>query len=160
VIFPDASSQEAADIASISRLAACYSEAICRGAIEEAVLVYAPDGVLSSSTTEDAVGHDAIASTIREALKAFEFVYNNTLNGVIRVEGERAWARFPVTEIAKRHDGSALHFLGLYDDQLQRRPEGWRFTRRTLHGLTLGRIDSFSRSRTHQFPAPELTLDR
>jgi ketosteroid isomerase-like protein len=106
-----------ADMASIARLAAVYSEAICRGAVEEAVQVYAPDGVLSSATTDDAVGHDAIAATIRKAIESFEFVFNTTLPGVIRVDGDRAFARFPVTEIAKRRDGSALHFLSLYDDE-------------------------------------------
>jgi SnoaL-like domain len=158
MIFPDATAYEAADIASISRLAACYSEAICRGAIEEAVLVYAPDGELVSSTTTPVVGHAAIAAVIREAVKSFEFVYNNTLPGVIRVEGDRAWARFPVTEIAKRPDGSGFHFLGTYDDELDRGPDGWRFTRRSLHGMAMGRIDSFSRSRTHPIPTPDPTL--
>jgi SnoaL-like domain len=91
-------------------------------------------------------------ATIRTAIDSFEFVFNTTLPGVIRVDGDRAFARFPVTELAKRRDGSALHFLGLYDDELRRTPAGWRFSRRTLSGLTLGRIDSFERSRTHPLP--------
>jgi ketosteroid isomerase-like protein len=154
VIFPDATAQEAADIASISRLAACYSEAICRGAISEAVQVYVPDGVLTSSKSTEAVGHAAIASTIKEAINAFDFVYNSTLPGVIRVEGDRAWARFPITELARLADGTTLHFLGTYDDELRREPGGWRFTRRALHGMTLGRTDAFSRSRLVPIPGP------
>jgi len=154
MIFPDATTHEAADIVSISRLAACYSEAICRGAIHEAVQVYTPEGVLSSSTTEDAVGYAAIERTIKKAVEAFEFVYNTTIPGVIDVDGDRARARFQVTELAKRHDGTTLHFLGTYDDELQRGPDGWRFTRRTLHGMAMGRTDAFSRSRTHPIPPP------
>ena len=111
-----------------------------------------PDGVLSSTTTDDPVGHDAIVATIRKADERFEFVFNTTLPGVIRVDGDRAFARFPVTEPAKRRDGSALHFLGLYDDELRRTPSGLGFSRRTLSGLTLGRIDSFEPSRTHTLP--------
>ena len=45
----------------INHLAASYAEAICRGEIDEAVLVYADDGVLRSPTTADAVGRAAIA---------------------------------------------------------------------------------------------------
>jgi hypothetical protein len=159
VIPPDVTPEEAAAIASISRLAAYYSEAICRGAIEEAVLVYAPDGVLSSGTTDDAVGHAAIATTIREAVESFELVYNTTLPGMIFVEGDEARARFPVTELAKRPDGTTLHFLGYYEDRLRRGPEGWRFTHRTLHGITLGRSDTFSRSRTHPLGPAQWGLD-
>ena len=154
MVFPDATPQEAADMASIGRLAACYSEAICRGAIDEAVQVYAPDGVLASSTTAEVIGREAIAEVISTTVKAFDFVYNMTLPGVIRVIGDRATARFPVTELARRADGTTLHFLGTYDDELRRGPEGWRFTRRSLHGMTIGRTESFARSKLHPIPSP------
>jgi ketosteroid isomerase-like protein len=154
MILPDATPQEAADIASILRLAACYSEAICRGAIDEAVQVYAADGALTSTTTEEVIGHEAIANVIQTAIKAFDFVYNTTVPGVVRVDGDRASARFQVTELARRTDGMTLHFLGTYDDELRRTPEGWRFTRRSLHGMTMGRTEAFARSRFHPIPAP------
>lgn len=56
--------QQVADIIAINHLAASYSEAMCRFAVEEAVETYAEDGVLSTPTTEDAVGRTAIAETI------------------------------------------------------------------------------------------------
>src|SRR3954470_15784740 len=127
MILPQPSPQEAADIVAISQLAVSYSEAICRGEIDEAVLVYAADGVLASGTTEDAVGHAAIAATIRTATKDLEFVFQTTHCGLVEVTGDRAWARFPTTEWAKLPDGRALQFLGVYEDDLERTPEGWRF---------------------------------
>ncbi len=157
MLFPDPTPQEAADIAAISRLAVSYSEAICRGAIDEAVLVYAEDGVLASGRSEDAVGRAAIAATIREATKAFEFVFQTTHGGLVQVSGDRAWARFPTTEWSKRADGRTLQFLGIYEDELRRGAEGWRFTRRFLHGRALGRVDSFASSRTHPLGDPTVS---
>jgi ketosteroid isomerase-like protein len=149
MLLPDPTATEAADIVAIHRLAVSYSEAICRGEIDEAVLVYAPEGVLSSATTSDAVGHEAIAATIRAATASFEFVFQTTHAGLVHVDGDRARARFPTTEWAKRAEGKALQFLGIYEDEVVRTEVGWRFARRTLHGLSLGRLDSFSASQTH-----------
>lgn len=158
MILPDPDAAEAADIVAISRLAVSYSEAICRSAIDEAVLVYADEGVLASAVSAEAVGRAAIAALIRENTKDFEFVFQTTHGGLVKVDGDRAWARFPTTEWAKLPDGSAIQFLGTYEDEVERGPDGWRFTRRFLHGLTLGRPDSFARSRTHPIPPPSLEL--
>jgi ketosteroid isomerase-like protein len=156
VILPDPTTDEARDIVAISRLAVSYSEAICRSAIDEAVLVYADDGVLASAITEDAVGREAIAALIRQSTNDFEFVFQTTHCGLVHVDGDRAWARFPTTEWAKRPDGTGVQFLGIYEDEVVRTSAGWRFRRRFLHGLTLGRPDSFARSRTHRIGEPTL----
>jgi ketosteroid isomerase-like protein len=154
VLFPDPDTTQAANIVAISRLAVSYSDAICRGQVDEAVLVYATDGVLASGTTADAVGHEAIATTIKEATKEFEFCFQTTHLGLVEVTGDTAWARFPITEWAKLHDGRAIQFLGIYEDQLARGADGWRFTRRFLHGLSIGRLESFTNSRTHPLAPP------
>lgn len=156
MLFPDPDVTQAADMMAISRLAVSYSEAICRGEVDEAVLVYAADGVLASGTTADAVGHEAIASTIKEATKEFEFCFQTTHLGLVEVSGDTAWARFPTTEWAKLRDGRAIQFLGIYEDRLARGTDGWRFTRRFLHGLSLGRLESFANSRTHTLAAPRM----
>jgi hypothetical protein len=149
MLLPDPSPAEAADIVAIHRLAVSYSEAICRGALDEAVQVYARDGVLASATTADAVGHEAIVATIRRATGGFDFVFQTTHAGLVSVSTDVGRARFPTTEWARKADGEALQFLGVYEDDLVRTADGWRFARRTLHGLSLGRVDSFRTSRTH-----------
>jgi ketosteroid isomerase-like protein len=156
VILPDPSTEQARDIVAISRLAVSYSEAICRSAIDEAVLVYADDGVLASAKTDDAVGREAIAALIRQNTSDFEFIFQTTHAGLVHVDGDRAWARFPTTEWAKRVDGSGVQFLGTYEDEVVRTTEGWRFRRRFLHGLTLGRVDSFASSRSRRIADPKL----
>ena len=108
---------------------------------------------LTSTTTEEVIGHEAIANVIKTAIKAFDFVYNTTIPGVVRVDGDRATARFQVTELARRStDGITMHFLGTYDDELRRTPQGWRFTRRSLHGMSMGRTEAFVRSRFNPIP--------
>ncbi len=156
MILPDPTPIQAADIVAINQLAVSYSEAICRLAIDEAVLVYADDGVLASAVTADVVGHAAIASLIRANTKDFEFVFQTTHAGLVRVDGDRAWARFPTTEWAKRPDGSGVQFLGTYEDEVVRTELGWRFQRRFLHGLAMGRPEFFARSRTHPIPPPAM----
>jgi hypothetical protein len=54
MLLPQPTAAEAADIIAIQQLAVGYAEAISRGEVDEAVQVYAPDGVLASPTTEDA----------------------------------------------------------------------------------------------------------
>jgi ketosteroid isomerase-like protein len=154
MILPDPTDTQATDIVAITRLAVSYSEAICRSAIDEAVLVYADDGVLASATTDDAVGHAAIADLIRASTAGLDFVFQTTHAGLVQVDGDRAWARFPTTEWARHADGTGIQFLGIYEDDVVRTAAGWRFQRRFLHGLVLGRPDGFARSRVHPIAAP------
>jgi len=158
VILPDPTPKQATDMVAISRLAVSYSEAICRFEVDEAVLAYAEDGVLASAITDDAVGRDAIAATIKQATKDMEFVFQTTHAGLIQVDGDRAWARFPTTEWSRRFDGAGLQFLGIYEDEVVRTDAGWRFARRFLHGLTLGRTDAFTRSKLYPIAPPSLEL--
>ncbi|HUF96811.1 MAG TPA: nuclear transport factor 2 family protein [Ilumatobacter sp.] len=138
MILPQPTIEHAADIIAINHLAAAYAEAICRGEIDEAVLVYADGGVLRSPTTEDAVGRAAIADVIRTATAGMDFVFQTVHVGLVRVEGDRAWARFPITEWGRRGE-KCVQFLGLYEDEATRTDQGWRLASRYLAPRTLGR---------------------
>lgn len=143
MILPQPSSADAADIIAINHLAASYAEAICRGDIDEAVLVYADGGVLRSPTTTDAIGRAAIAEVIRTATAGMDFVFQTVHQGLVRIDGDRAFARFPITEWGRRGE-SSVQFLGFYDDEAVRTAEGWRFAVRNLVPRTLGRPTSFT----------------
>lgn len=144
MLLPEPTPTEAADIVAITQLAASYSEAISRGEVDEAVLVFADDGVLRSAVSEDVVGRSAIARLIGSTIAGLDFVFQTTHLGLVRVDGDRARARFPLTEWARRtSDGRAIQFLGVYDDELRRTAEGWRFTARLLTARTLARPAGF-----------------
>jgi ketosteroid isomerase-like protein len=144
MLVPEPTGAEVADIVAINHLAVSYAEAMSRLEIDEAVLAYTADGVLASPTTDDAVGRAAIAATIRTATANFEFLFQTVHNGLVRVDGDRATARFPITEWGRRRDtGLGQVFLGFYEDDAVRTNEGWRFARRELVPLTLGRAELF-----------------
>jgi ketosteroid isomerase-like protein len=155
MLIPEPTEESAADVVAIQHLAVGYAEAVSRGEIEEAVQVYAPDGVLASPTTDDAVGPDAIAEVLRTTTGGLEFVFQTVHLGLVHVDGDRARARFPITEWARRlSDGRPMQFLGIYEDDVVRLDVGWRFSRRELiprilgkpEGLT-GRVVPFDRLR-------------
>ena len=136
---------EAADIIAIQHLAAGYAEAVSRGDVDEAVLAFAPDGVLSSPTTPDAVGPAAVAEVVKSTTAGLEFVFQTVHLGLVRIDGDRAYARFPITEWARRRsDGRPIQFLGVYEDELVRLDGGWRFQRRRLVPRTIGKPEGLS----------------
>ena len=142
MIIAQPSDSQAADIVAINHLAASYSEAMCRFAIDEAVQTYADDGVLSSPTTDDAVGRAAIAEVIGRTVSGLDFVFQTLHQGLVEVDGDTATARFAITEWARRtRDGRGILFLGVYHDDVIRTDDGWRFARRQLVPRIMGRPD-------------------
>ncbi len=140
MLIPEPTSGQAADIIAIQHLAVGYAESVSRGDVDEAVQVFAPDGVLESPTTEDAVGPAAVAAVVKSTIAGLDFVFQTVHLGLVRVDGDRAFARFPITEWARRSsDGRGIQFLGIYDDDLVRLRDGWRFSRRRLVPRTLGK---------------------
>jgi ketosteroid isomerase-like protein len=140
MLVPEPTSTQAADVIAIQHLAAGYAEAVSRSEVDEAVQVFAPDGVLASPTTEDAVGPAAIAAVVKSTIAGLDFVFQTVHLGLIAVNGDRASARFPITEWARRSsDQRGIQFLGFYDDDLVRLADGWRFSRRQLVPRTLGK---------------------
>lgn len=145
MLIPEPSPQSAADVIAIQNLAVGYAEAISRGEVEEAVQAYAPDGVLASPTTEDAVGHKAIADVLRATTGGLEFVFQTVHLGLVHVNGDYARARFPITEWARRaSDGRPIQFLGIYEDDAVRLDVGWRFSRRQLIPRILGKPEGLT----------------
>jgi ketosteroid isomerase-like protein len=145
MLIPEPTAQSAADVIAIQNLAVGYAEAISRGEVDEAVQVYAPDGVLASPTTEDAVGHRAIADVLRATTGGLEFVFQTVHLGLVQVDGDHARARFPITEWARRaSDGRPMQFLGIYEDDAVRLEDGWRFSRRRLIPRILGKPEGLT----------------
>lgn len=145
MLLPEPTVSEAADIIAIQHLVAGYAEAVSRGDVDEAVAGYAPDGVLSSPTTADAVGPLAVADVIKSTTAGLEIVFQTVHLGLVRVDGDRAFGRFPITEWARRSsDGRGIQFLGVYDDEYVRLDVGWRFMRRRLVPRTIGKPEGLT----------------
>lgn len=130
------------DCFAIQQLAVTYADCVSRGDVAGAVQVYAPDGRLETPTTEPAVGRAAIEELISSTVSSLELVFQCVHLGVVRVNGDTGYARVPITEWARRsRDSQPFLFLGWYEDEAVRLPEGWRLSRRRLVPRTFARPD-------------------
>jgi ketosteroid isomerase-like protein len=142
MLVKEPSSTECADVIAINQLAHAYAQAISRGSVHEAVQTYAPDAVLTTPIVAPVSGRDAIEATILAGTNDLEMIFHCVQNSLIDVRGDRATAHFQLSEWSKRiSDGVTFLWLGFYDDELVRLPEGWRFAKRTLVPRVMARAD-------------------
>lgn len=121
-----------ADLLAIRMLADQYSEAANRMDARGMAAVYAEDAELVSFEHKFN-GRAAIEAVFGHTVSLMELMNQVCSGAIIEVNGDRATARWTVTEFAKRKASDKLElFLGNYDDELVRTPDGWRFSRRTL----------------------------
>jgi ketosteroid isomerase-like protein len=141
----------------VQQLAVTYADCVSRGDVSAAVQVYAPDGRLEPPATKPAVGRAAIEATISATVATLEMVFQTVHVGLVQVDGDRAQARTPITEWARRErDSQPFLFLGWYEDEAVRLAEGWRFARRRLIPRTFARPDFLNGALG---PASALSLD-
>jgi hypothetical protein len=131
------------DESAIRSLAAAYSHAIARRDAAAAAAVYAEDGVLSAFFGPEIVGRDKVEEALRQTLAPLAFIVQTCASGLVEVEGDRARSSWSVIEWLQDTGKTDLGCcFGLYEDQLARRPEGWRFTRRRFHPFYRGTVPS------------------
>jgi uncharacterized protein (TIGR02246 family) len=151
--------QSTADELEIQALAASYSDAVRRGDAEQAAATYAEDGVLMAFAGPEIVGRPAIAQALARVLSPMSFVMQTCAGGLIQVDGDRATARWPVTEWMNRRDTDEIRvMLGVYEDVVVRTPQGWRFARRRFHPFYAG--DPGGGGKVHARPQWEQTFSR
>lgn len=142
MLVKEPSSAECSDIIAINNLAHSYAQAISRGDISAAVQVYAPDAQLTTPAIEPVSGRDNIEAAIRHFTKDLGMIFHCVQNSLIEVNGDTAKACFQLSEWSRRtSDGSAFLWLGFYDDDLVRLPEGWRFAKRSLVPRVMAHAD-------------------
>lgn len=130
------------DCFAVQQLAVIYADCVSRGDVAAAVQVYAPDGRLETPTTEPAIGRAAIEAAISSTVANLELVFQTVHVGLVQIDGDRARARTPITEWARRgRDSQPFLFLGWYEDEAVKMDEGWRFSRRKLVPRVFARPD-------------------
>lgn len=131
----------------IQKLAAAYSHGVMRLDARAAAAVYMEDGVLSAFYAADIAGRAAIGDALVQALKPLEFLIQTCSAGVIDVSGDTARATWSVTELLKyREQDNLACCFGVYEDQLVRSSEGWRFSHRRFLPHYKGSIPSTGKS--------------
>lgn len=151
--------QSTIDELEIQALAACYSDAVRRGDAEQAAATYCEDGVLMAFNGPEIAGRAAIAQALARVLSPMSFVMQTCAGGLIEVDGDRATARWSVTEWMNRRDTDEIRvMLGVYEDVVVRTAQGWRFARRRFHPFYGG--DPTGGGKVHPKPAWEHVFSR
>lgn len=127
----------------IGVLVARYADIVNREASDEFADVWHHEGewVIPGRTVS---GIDQIKATLAELLSRHERLVQITGSGRAIVAGDAATARWYQWEVALGVDGKSRSFLGVYDDDLVRTTDGWRFRRRSYHSLLrlIGDLDA------------------
>lgn len=127
-----------ADRLAISDLNFAYVDAVNRRQPELLRQVFASDGEWHVPAGV-AVGVEEVVLFFREQLKIYPFVVQMATSATARIDGDRATGRVYVHEEGRDPEGRDGTVLGVYDDEMVRTPEGWRFQRRKFRLLYLGR---------------------
>lgn len=123
----------------IRNLSASYSHAVARLDSDAAAAVYTEDGVLSAFAGPEIVGRDKITEALRQTFTTLDFLVQTCTAGMVDIQGDRASASWSVTEWFRQKGKEELGCcFGLYEDQLVRGPDGWRFVRRRFHPFYRG----------------------
>ena len=129
------------DELAIRSLTAAYTDAINRCDIDDIAHVYDDDAVFTMMDRPSVTGRDAILDVLRATVARYRLVMQLLHSGIVRLDGDRAWARWQITEFQVLNDESRRFIAGRYEDEYVRRPDGWKFARRTYTARYLGSYD-------------------
>ena len=86
-------------------------------------------------------GRANITEWLRRTTERYEWVVQLVHSGIVRLDGDRAFARWQITETQLINDGSRRLIVGRYEDTMQRFPEGWKFVQRKFTARYMGPFD-------------------
>jgi len=130
----DAALQNMIDTVAIQQTIARYIEAASSGDLDGVASTFAADGVWEvPAFPMRVVGPDAIKAKISELLEPMDYLVQLAAPAFITVNGDKATARSAMREGAKfKGKDVSAEILGVYDDDLVRTADGWKFARRTF----------------------------
>jgi hypothetical protein len=116
-----------------------YADILTRRRPEELGRVFAEDAVWILPGIEDTVGIDAIVPRLAGVLEGYPFLTQNIDGSLIKIDGDRARGRSYITEWGRDSTGMDVKMLAVYEDEMVRTPDGWRFSKREVVFLYRGR---------------------
>ena len=120
--------QAVADELAIRNLTAGYTDAINRLDADEAARAYIDDGVLVMMDRPIVTGHAGIAEVLGATVAKYQLITQLMHSGVVQLDGDRARARWQVTELQVSKEEVRRFVVGRYDDEHVRTP-GWMAVR-------------------------------
>jgi ketosteroid isomerase-like protein len=130
--------QQLSDESAIRALADKFSDAANRRDGEMFQTLWAEDGVwkIGAPVNQEFTGKVGMGDSLIRMLGLWDFFVQLTTAGVILVEGNTAYARFYVQEIARAKEGGKGNFnLSMYEDELIKKEGKWYFKQRIYHTI-------------------------
>jgi uncharacterized protein (TIGR02246 family) len=140
------------DEAAIRALTARFTDAVNRRSPEELGALFSEQGTWVVPGVGDTNGPVAITTLLADLLGRFSFLVQILHSGVVELGGDRATARWYLSEFAASDDGRGWRFVGVYQDRHVRTGDGWLFERRKFDFLYRGPADATGK----QYPFPEI----
>lgn len=124
--------QRLEDEASIRALADMFSDAANRKDGELFASLWAPKGewIIGPPINQSFTGRDNMAQSVTAMLNLWDFFVQMTTSGIVHIQGDNAYARFYVNEVARAKDHHGNYNLSMYDDELIRIDGAWYFLKR------------------------------
>jgi ketosteroid isomerase-like protein len=80
-------------------------------------------------------GKENMSGYVVQMLELWEFFVQMVTGGVVILDGDQAYARFYIQEIANSKEGQGNHNLSMYEDELIKKNGLWYFKSRTYHTI-------------------------
>lgn len=118
----------------IQQVLNAYSFNATTGDLEAMTATYAADGVWEVPGIGTlCTGHEEILAAAKGITGKIEYMVQMNSPAIIEVNGDTATAKSIIRECGKYAGRDTnLEVLGLYEDQLKRTKDGWRFAKRTF----------------------------
>jgi hypothetical protein len=120
------------DEAEIHRLAARFSDVINERDVAAFTRLWAAEGAvwtIGPPLASTARGREAISTLLQNLFGIERYFMQMTHSGVVTLNGDRATSRFVMREHG-HGEGTYYENLAVYNDELVREVDGWRFIKR------------------------------
>jgi ketosteroid isomerase-like protein len=133
---------ETEDRAAIQHLAQQYADAVMRVDADDWTNTWTEDGAWYLPGMDQPIqGRDVLKPMWTQTMAGYPVVFHWVQPGLIEIDGDTATARFYVQENIKDGDGNTFRVVGVYDDEVVRTDEGWKFKVRNFHAMYRGPVD-------------------
>lgn len=125
----------------IRDLAARFTAAVNRSDAKSLGDLFTEGGEWQVPGMPTTVGREAAAERIGGLRATFANLVQLLHSGHVEVVGDGATAEWYLSETATDGDGNGFAFTGVYQDEMVRTAEGWRFVRRSFTFLYRGKAE-------------------
>lgn len=125
------------DEAAIRALVARFTDALIVSDVEEFKTLWVKEGnwIIQHPNSQSSEGIGNISEMFIALKKQSDFIVQFAQSGVIKIDGDKATARWVVHEVSKGAGKTYHQNYGLYIDVMKKSKGKWRFVQRDYHFL-------------------------